>query len=203
MNATTSPARPTFSVAVYCGSRPGRDPRFTEVAQAVGHWIGRHGGRLVYGGGNNGLMGTVANATLAAGGTVYGVITQALVQLEVAKKDCTELVIVETMHERKALMAEHADVFLSIPGGVGTMEELFEIWSWRQLGYHNKPLGLLNVLGCYDHLLAFLRQSVDIGFMSEFQMSLLQIGEQADELLESLITQAGLAGQSPSLARNM
>lgn len=200
---STPQQKPSFSVAVYCGSRPGHHPVYTEVAQAVGRWIGQHGGRLVYGGGNNGLMGTVAQATLDAGGTVYGVIPQALVNLEVAKLNCTELVVVKTMHERKALMAEHADVFLSIPGGIGTMEELFEMWSWRQLGYHNKPLGLLNVQGCYDHLLAFLKQSLDIGFISESQMSLLQVDDQAERLLKTLVNQAGLAGQSPQLGASL
>ena len=201
MSAAQQP--PTFSVAVYCGSRPGHHPLYTEVAQAVGRWIGQHGARLVYGGGNNGLMGTVAQATLDAGGTVYGVIPQALVNLEVAKHNCTELVVVQSMHERKALMAEHADLFLSLPGGVGTMEELFEMWSWRQLGYHNKPLGLLNVQGCYDHLLAFLRHSQAIGFMSESQMSLLQVDDQAERLLKTLVTQAGLTGQSPKLGASL
>lgn len=200
---STDAQTPAFSLAVYCGSRSGLDPVYTRVAQSVGHWIGKHGGRLVYGGGNNGLMGVVAQATMDAGGTVYGVIPQALVNLEVAKTNCTELVVVQTMHERKALMAENADAFLSIPGGVGTMEELFEIWSWRQLGYHNKPLGLLNVLGCYDHLLAFLKQSVEIGFMSDFQMSLLQVDEQPERLLQSLVTQSGWSGQSPLLSANL
>jgi uncharacterized protein (TIGR00730 family) len=200
---STTRQEPAFSVAIYCGSRPGNDLTFTKVAQTVGHWIGEHGGRLVYGGGNNGLMGTVAQATLDAGGTVYGVIPQALVNLEAAKSNCTELVVVQNMHERKALMAEHADAFLSIPGGIGTMEELFEIWSWRQLGYHTKPLGLLNVLGCYDALLAFLSHSVQIGFMSEFQMSLLQVDDQPERLLERLVTQGGWSGQSPLLRNNL
>jgi uncharacterized protein (TIGR00730 family) len=190
---------PNFSLAVYCGSRSGTNPLFTEVAVAVGTWIGQHGGRLVYGGGNNGLMGSVASATLAAGGTVLGVIPQALVDKEVAKLDCTELVIVSSMHERKALMAEQADAFLSIPGGIGTMEELFEIWSWRQLGYHNKPLGLLNVDGCYDHLLAFLDHSVNIGLVAPFQMGLLTVDTDTTRILATLVTQGGLAGQSPAL----
>jgi uncharacterized protein (TIGR00730 family) len=191
---------PNFSLAVYCGSRPGSNPLFTEAAIAVGTWIGQHGGRLVYGGGNNGLMGHVASATLAAGGTVLGVIPQALVDKEVAKLDCTELIIVSSMHERKALMAEQADAFLSIPGGIGTMEELFEIWSWRQLGYHNKPLGLLNVDGCYDHLLAFLRHSVSIGMVAPFQMELLAVDTDSTRLLAALVTQGGVAGQSPALS---
>ena len=200
---SAAPQEPAFSLAVYCGSRPGHDPAYTQVAQTIGHWIGEHGGRLVYGGGNNGLMGVVAQSTLDAGGTVYGVIPQALVNLEAAKSNCTELVVVQTMHERKALMAENADAFLAIPGGIGTMEELFEIWSWRQLGYHNKPLGLLNVQGCYDPLLAFLKKSVQIGFVSDFQMSLLQVDDQAERLLQSLVTQGGWSGQSPHLSSNL
>ena len=145
-------AEPAFSVCVYCGSRPGDNPAYTQVAQAVGQWIGAHHGQLVYGGGRSGLMGTVAEATRLAGGRVVGVIPQALVDKELANRQCDELHIVQTMHERKAMMAERSDAFLALPGGIGTFEELFEVWTWRQLGYHDKPLGLLNVTGYYDGL---------------------------------------------------
>jgi uncharacterized protein (TIGR00730 family) len=174
---------PAFSVCVYCGSRPGTDAAFADVARQTGHWIGAHGGQLVYGGGNNGLMGMVADATLAAGGRVVGVIPKALVEKEWAKLDCTELHVVDTMHDRKRMMAERADAFLALPGGIGTFEELFEVWTWRQLGYHDKPVGLLNTGGYYDELLAFLQSSVRHGFMSDWQMGLLRTGTDAQPLL--------------------
>jgi uncharacterized protein (TIGR00730 family) len=128
--------KPAFSLCVYCGSRTGDDPAFAALAGQVGAWIGSHGGQLVYGGGRNGLMGIVADATLASGGRVVGVIPKALVEKEWAHTGCTELHVVDTMHERKRIMAEHADAFLALPGGIGTLEEFFEVWTWRQLGYH-------------------------------------------------------------------
>ena len=184
---------PAFSICVYCGSRPGADPVWMAAAQATGEWIGSHGGQLVYGGGNNGLMGRVADATLAAGGTVVGVIPQALVEREFAKRDCTELHVVQTMHERKRMMAERADVFLALPGGIGTFEEFFEVWTWRQLGYHDKPVGLLNLNGYYDTLLAFVQQTVQYGFVNDWQMDLIQSGPAVDTLLPALVQAAGLA----------
>ena len=177
---------------MYCGSRPGNQPEFTTIAEQVGSWIGTHGGQLVYGGGRNGLMGTVADATLAAGGRVIGVIPQALVDKEQAHHGCSELLIVETMHERKRIMAERADAFLALPGGIGTFEEFFEVWTWRQLGYHDKPLGLLNMSGYYDSLMAFLQSSVDSGFMPDWLMPLITIDTQATPLLESLVQASGL-----------
>ena len=184
-------AEPTFSICVYCGSRPGENPAFAQAAQEVGRWIGEHSGQLVYGGGRSGLMGTVAEATRLAGGRVVGVIPQALVDKELADHACDELHIVQNMHERKAMMAERSDAFLALPGGIGTLEELFEVWTWRQLGYHDKPLGLLNVAGYYDGLLGFLQTSVASGFMGEWQMGLLHSGSDASELLQSLVEQAG------------
>jgi uncharacterized protein (TIGR00730 family) len=191
--STTGTATPAFSVCVYCGSRPGTEPAHAEAARQVGHWIGRHGGRLVYGGGNSGLMGAVADATLEAGGTVTGIIPTALVEKEWAKRDCTELFIVDTMHERKRMMAERADCFLALPGGIGTMEELFEVWTWRQLGYHDKPVGLLNVGGYYDHLVAFLDHAVERAFMSPALMDLVKFDSDATGLLQALVQAAGLA----------
>lgn len=185
-------ADPVFSVAVYCGSRPGNDPRFTDAARETGLWIGARGGQLVYGGGRSGLMGVVADATRRAGGRVVGVIPQSLVDKELANTACDELHVVQSMHERKAMMAERSQAFLALPGGIGTFEELFEVWTWRQLGYHHKPLGLLNVAGYYDGLLAFLQGSVDSGFMGDWQMGLLHSGTDVHALLETLVQDAGI-----------
>ena len=191
--------KPAFSVCVYCGSRPGTDAAFADVARQTGHWIGSHGGQLVYGGGNNGLMGMVADATLAAGGRVVGVIPKALVEKEWAKLDCTELHVVDTMHDRKRMMAERADAFLALPGGIGTFEELFEVWTWRQLGYHDKPVGLLNTGGYYEELLAFLNSSIRHGFMSDWQMGLLRTGTDVQTLLPELVQAAGLTANRVNL----
>lgn len=190
-----------FSVCVYCGSRPGASPVFTDAARAVGQWIGAHGGQLVYGGGCNGLMGTVAQATLDAGGRVIGVIPKALVEKEWANHHCTELHVVDTMHERKRLMAEKADAFLALPGGIGTFEEFFEVWTWRQLGYHNKPVGLLNLGGYYDAMLSFLNQSVQAGFMNDWQMDLIRVHTEVQVLAEQLVQAAGFSpeGISPQI----
>jgi uncharacterized protein (TIGR00730 family) len=195
---TTAPA---FSLCVYCGSRAGTAPEFADAAQAVGRWIGEQGGQLVYGGGNNGLMGLMASATLDAGGRVVGVIPHALVEKEWAKRDCTELHVVDNMHERKRLMAERADAFLALPGGIGTFEEFFEVWTWRQLGYHDKPVGLLNLHGYYDALLTFLQSSVRHGFMSDWQMDLVRIGDDTTGLLQSLVEAARMATRQTSLSQ--
>lgn len=176
-----------FSVCVYCGSRPGGDAAFARTAQQVGAWIGQHGGQLVYGGGRAGLMGIVADATLAEGGRVVGVIPRALVEREHAHRGCTELIVVETMHERKRIMAERSDAFLALPGGIGTFEEFFETWTWRQLGYHDKPVGLLNQDGYYDELLGFLNHSIASGFMGTPQMALIEIGSDWNALLRKLV----------------
>jgi uncharacterized protein (TIGR00730 family) len=189
-----------FSICVYCGSRPGARPSYAEAAQHVGRWIGERGGRLVYGGGRSGLMGMVADATLAAGGSVVGVIPKALVDKELAHRGCTELYEVETMHERKRMMAERADAFLALPGGIGTMEEFFEIWTWRQLGYHDKPVGLLNVEGLYDGLESFLQSVVREELINDWQMGLIRVGRDAPELLKSLVNDAGLTA-TPRLDR--
>ena len=184
---------PAFSVCVYCGSRPGQDPAYAEAARLVGTWIGRHHGQLVYGGGKAGLMGIVADATLHAGGRAIGVIPKALVQREWAHDGCSELHVVETMHDRKRMMAECADAFLALPGGIGTLEELFEVWTWRQLGYHDKPVGLLNTAGYYDQLLGFLQASVAQDFMGTWQMALIRSGSDPQALLQELVQAAGMA----------
>lgn len=181
----------TFSVCVYCGSRAGLNPEFALAARQVGEWIGHHRGRLVYGGGHGGLMGIVADAALAAGAEVVGVIPHALVEKEWAHRGCTELHIVDTMHDRKRMMAERADAFLALPGGIGTFEELFEVWTWRQLGYHDKPIGLLNMAGYYDSLLDFLQQAVRQEFMGSWQMDLIRSGSDPSFLLPELVRAAG------------
>jgi len=153
------------SVCVFCGSNPGNDPVYAAGAKAMGAEIARRGLILVYGGGAVGLMGIVANAALEAGGEVHGVIPQALRDKEVGHHHLTRLEIVDTMHTRKARMAELSEGFIAMPGGIGTFEELFEIWTWGQLGIHGKPLGLLNVAGFYDPLATFLDRTVEAGFL--------------------------------------
>ena len=185
--------QPTFSICVYCGSKPGTNPLYAQVAVTVGQWVATHGGQLVYGGGSGGLMGIVADATLAAGGRVIGIIPKALVEKEWAHHGCTELHIVENMHDRKRMMAEHADAFLALPGGIGTLEELFEVWTWRQLGYHNKPIGLLNTAGYYNGLLAFLHHAVASQFLSDWQMGLIRTSDEPAYLLSELVQGAGLS----------
>ena len=175
-----------FSICVYCGSRPGADPRFAQSARDTGALIGSQGWELVYGGGNVGLMGMVADATLAAGGTVYGVIPQTLIDKEVGHTGLTELHVVDNMHTRKTMMFERADAFVALPGGIGTFEELFEIWTWYQLGMHHKPFGLLNVAGYCDPLIAMLDSMVAQGFLNSAVRGLLQVGTDAGELLPRL-----------------
>jgi uncharacterized protein (TIGR00730 family) len=178
---------PPFSVCVYCGSRPGHEPHFAQAARDVGRWIGERGGQLVYGGGNAGLMGVVADETLAAGGTVVGIIPRTLVDREFAKRDCTELYVVESMHERKKMMAERAGSFVALAGGIGTLEELFEVWTWRQLGYHDKPIGILDTAGYYQPLLAFLQSSVRAGYLGDAQMRLVHVGTDPATLLQEIV----------------
>jgi uncharacterized protein (TIGR00730 family) len=183
--------QPSFSVCVYCGSRDGHDPAFAQVAEQVGQWIGQHQGQLVYGGGNNGLMGRVARSASAAGARVVGIIPEALQSSENTRHACDEVHVVKTMHERKRMMAERADVFIALPGGIGTFEEFFEIWTWRQLGYHDKPVGLLNTHGYYDKLIDFAKHSVASGFLNDWQMDLISIGREPIALLELLVQSAG------------
>ena len=189
----------SFSLCVYCGSRTGNSPEFADLARQVGRWIGEHGGQLVYGGGRSGLMGILADAALEAGARVIGVIPKALVEKEYAHTGCTELHVVETMHERKRIMAEHADAFLALPGGIGTLEEFFEVWTWRQLGYHDKPVGLLNLNGFYDGLLGFLQSAVGSGFMNDWQMGLIRTGSDAPLLMQALVQAAGTTAQDVQL----
>ena len=173
----------SFRLCVYCGSRPGASPAYARAAGEIGAAIGQRGWHLVYGGGKAGLMGVVADAVLAHGGQVTGIIPQALMDREVGHTGLTELHVVQTMHERKRMMAERADAFLALPGGIGTFEELFEVWTWRQLGYHDKPVGLLEVDGYYADLLRFLDHSERQGFVATPQRRLLNVDTDAHRLL--------------------
>ncbi|MFZ4651151.1 MAG: TIGR00730 family Rossman fold protein [Rubrivivax sp.] len=190
-----------FSLCVYCGSRAGSRDDYAQAAVEVGQEIGRRGWQLVYGGGNVGLMGLVADAALRHGGHVVGVIPRTLFEREVAHSSLHEQFVVDTMHQRKQMMAERADAFLALPGGIGTLEELYEVWTWRHLGYHDQPIGLLNVAGFYDTLLAFMRHTVDEGFLSASQLQALHTGRQAGELLDTLHRQAASASRAEDLRR--
>ncbi len=173
-------------LAVYCGSSPGTDPAFAEAARATGEAMARRGIGLVYGGGRLGLMGVVADTVLEHGGEAYGVIPQALIDLEVAHNGLTELHIVTSMHERKAKMTELTDAFVALPGGIGTFDELFEAWTWNALGYHSKPFCLLNVAGFWDRLIEFLDHVTESGFMSPARRSQLLVASDIGEAIEKL-----------------
>jgi uncharacterized protein (TIGR00730 family) len=189
-----NPAAAPFSVCVYCGSRHGARPAYTEAARTLGRAIGERGWQLVYGGGNVGLMGVVADAVLGAGGRVVGVIPESLMRREVGHTGLSELHVVQTMHQRKQMMAERADAFIALPGGIGTLEELYEVWTWRQLGYHQQPIGLLNVDGFYDTLLAFMQQTVAEGFLSAPQQAVVEVGTEPVQLLLRLAAAAPRCG---------
>ncbi|MDP1901301.1 MAG: TIGR00730 family Rossman fold protein [Rubrivivax sp.] len=192
---------PVLSICVYCGSRHGERPSYTQAARALGAAIGSRGWQLVYGGGKVGLMGEVADATLNAGGRVIGVIPETLKQREVGHLGLHELHVVPDMHVRKQMMAERADAFIALPGGIGTLEELYEVWTWRQLGYHDQPIGLLNIEGYYDDLLRFMRHSVREGFLSASQLETLQVAEDPQALLLRLADQARLARSADDFSR--
>jgi uncharacterized protein (TIGR00730 family) len=174
-------------ICVYSGSQTGNRAEYISVAQRLGDQMIGRSIDLVYGGGNIGLMNIVAETILRQGGHVTGVIPQALVEMEVAHLGVSELLIVESMHQRKAKMAELSDAFIALPGGIGTFEELFEMLCWLQLGFHTKPVGLLNVCGYYDKLLEFLRHSVDEGFIKPEHISMLIVSDNPEELVEKLL----------------
>jgi hypothetical protein len=176
------------SVCIFCGSAVGADPECAATAAEVGRLLATSGRTLVYGGGDVGLMGAAADAALASGGKVIGVIPQALVDREVAHRGVSELRVVASMHERKALMAELSDGFLTLPGGIGTLEEFFETWTWAQLGLHAKPFGLLDVNGFYQPLLAFLDRLVDQRFVKQKYRDLLLVGCDPATLLAAMET---------------
>ena len=171
------------SLAVYCGSATPADPRYIELAREVGASLATRGIGVVYGGGRLGLMGAVAAGALDAGGKVIGIIPEALVSAEVANHECTELIVVANMHERKAAFTRLSDGFLTIPGGVGTMDELWEAVSWAQLGYHAKPIGLLNAFGFYDHLIAFNHHMAATGFVRPAHQGIIIAEAELDLLL--------------------
>lgn len=173
-------------LAVYCGSSPGADPAYADGALALGTAMVARGLGLVFGGGHVGLMGTIADAVLAAGGEVVGVIPTALRDKELAHKGCTELHIVDTMHERKALMADLADGFVAMPGGYGTFDEMFEMLTWGQLGYHSKPCGFLNIAGYYDALFTFLDTCVDARFVTRTHRDMILTGAEPGALLDAI-----------------
>ena len=174
------------SICVYCGSCFGTLPEYRALAEAFGAACARRGLVIVYGGGNVGLMGTVANAALAAGGKVIGIIPRAMVAEERAHRGLTELIVVETMHERKYRMAELADAFVALPGGIGTLEETVEVFTWLQLGLHSKPVGVLNAAGFYELLLQFLTQLSNQGFLTPEHHAKLTVGSDVESLLDAL-----------------
>ena len=174
------------SICVFCGSNAGAQAAYLEAAEAVGRGLAQRGVRVVYGGGKVGMMGAVADAARAAGGEVVGVIPQAIFDLEIGHTGLDDLRVVGSMHERKALMAELSDAFIALPGGVGTLEELFEVYTWAQLGIHAKPLGLIDVAGYYEPLVAFLDHAVQERFVRAETRTLLAVSESLDDLLAQL-----------------
>ncbi|QPK64755.1 TIGR00730 family Rossman fold protein [Methylomonas sp. LL1] len=172
------------SICVYCGSSPGRQEAYASAASRLAESLVSRDIRLVYGGAGIGLMGMVADRVLALGGQAVGVIPKALAHKEVAHHHLTELHVTHSMHERKMLMAELADGFIALPGGIGTLEELFEIWTWAQLGFHSKPCGLLNVAGYYDGLIGFLDHMLSEQFVKQSQHAMLMVETDPDALLD-------------------
>jgi uncharacterized protein (TIGR00730 family) len=179
-----------LSICVYCGSRHGERAEYAQAAARLGHAIGQRGWQLVYGGGKVGLMGVVADAVLAAGGRVVGVIPESLEKLEVGHQGLSELHVVPTMHVRKQMMAERADAFIALPGGIGTLEELYEVWTWRQLKYHDHPIGLLDTAGYWQPLLRFMDHTVAEGFLGQTMRDLVLVDEQPEALLDRVAATA-------------
>lgn len=173
-------------IAVFCGSSSGRRPEFLQAATALGRLLAERGIGIVYGGASVGLMGAVASAAREAGGEVIGVLPQSLMDRELAHTGLSELHIVGSMHERKAKMADLADAFLALPGGIGTLEELFEVWTWGVLGYHRKPCGLLNVGGFYDGLVSFLDHVVEDEFLRPVYRNMLLVESSPEAMLDAI-----------------
>jgi uncharacterized protein (TIGR00730 family) len=172
------------SLCVYCGSSPGATPAYAQAARGLARAMVEQNISLVYGGGNVGLMGIIADEMMRLGGQATGVIPQALLKKELGHNGLTQLHIVKDMHERKAMMADLSDGFIAMPGGIGTLEELFEVFTWAQLGFHQKPIGLLNVEGFYDGLLQFIQHMVSQRFVKDEQAALLMAEAQAEDLLQ-------------------
>jgi uncharacterized protein (TIGR00730 family) len=177
-------------IAVFAGSSAGNDPRYVELAGQVGSELGRRGLGVVYGGGRAGLMGAVAQGALDEGGEVIGVIPRSMVDRELAHIELTELHVCETMHQRKAMMADRVDAFLALPGGLGTLEEIFEVWTWRQLGFHHKPVGFLNAGGFWTPLLETLHRIASAGFLSAAALDDVVVGEDLEAALDGLSRRA-------------
>lgn len=176
------------SVAIFCGSSAGVDPVYAEKAKQVGRFLAEHHVSLVYGGGSVGLMGIVADATLAAGGEVIGVIPQALLDGELGHKNLTHLHVVANMHERKQKMADLADAFIALPGGPGTLEEIFEQWTWGQLGFHQKPCAFYNVNNYYQHLAAFIQTMQQSGFLKPAHAQMITFSDDLDAIWQAFAT---------------
>lgn len=181
------------SICIFCGSSPGNSPEYLQLARATGRSIAERGLTLVYGGGKVGLMGAVADAALAAGGRVVGIIPQMLLDREAGHPGLSELHVVTTMAERKLMMMELSDAFLTLPGGIGTLDELFEAWTWTQLGLHDKPSGLLNYRGYYDALIQFLDLAVSEGFQRPRHRAALLADTEVEGLLDQLQAAAKVA----------
>lgn len=175
-----------MNFCVFCGSSMGDRPEYEAAARALGSALAKRNIGVVYGGARVGLMGALADAALAEGGHVIGVIPKALVDVEIAHEGLSELTVTASMHERKAKMAELSDGFIALPGGIGTLEELFEIWTWTQLGFHRKAIGLLNVAGYYDRLLEFLDHVVEEKFVKKSQRDILATGKDAENLIDQM-----------------
>jgi len=184
------------AACVFCGSQPGARPAYLQAARELGALLARRGWTVVYGGGHVGMMGALADSALAAGGRVVGVIPEHLMRPEVAHQGLTELLVVDSMHTRKRIMAGRSDAFIVLPGGYGTFEEMFEMVTWRQLELHGKPVGLANVDGYFDHLLAFLRHAAEQQFIRPQHRGLLSVEASVPALLDSLQRQAGAAPRS-------
>ena len=176
------------SIAVFCGSNEGNKPVYGQVAQCLGRCLADNSITLIYGGAKVGLMGRVADGALDADGAVVGVIPEHLVQKEISHEGITELKIVSTLHQRKQAMADLADAFILLPGGVGSLEEFFEIWTWAQLGLHMKPMGILNIDGFYDELLVMCEKLVENGFVKKTHHDIIQIAENPEELIGKLVS---------------
>ena len=175
-------------IAVYCGSSPGKNPVYKDAAVELGKVLAAKGITLVYGGGSVGLMGILARAVVEHGGDVIGVIPKAIAEMEVAYTDLQDLRVVDDMHSRKAMMADLADAFIALPGGMGTIEELMEVLTWSQLGFHQKPCGLINIAGFYDQLLNFLDRLVEDEFVAQEHRNMLLIDTNPERLLEQFLT---------------
>jgi hypothetical protein len=186
MSAQPAPRR----ITVFCGSATGHDERHATEARALGRAMADHGIGLVYGGGSIGLMGAIADTVLERGGEVIGVIPRTLWEREVGHRGLTDLRIVETMHERKAMMAELGDAFVALPGGLGTLEELFEAWTWSQLGLHRKPCAILDATGYYDDLVSFLDKSVAAGFVDATNRAMLIVERDPSSLFDRIASYA-------------